>query len=57
MCEWLIDKSPLQLWWVECFQLVYPKWIVVMQQVSVILIKEHDYEWCACISQKRDQSH
>ncbi len=52
MCEWLIEKSPLQSWWVEHLSLVSPKPIITMQQTNMILMEEHDHERCVHISQK-----
>jgi hypothetical protein len=48
MCDWLIDKSIFQSQWVECFQLVSPKLIVIMQQINMILMDKHDHEQKGC---------
>jgi hypothetical protein len=53
MCEQLTNDSLLQLRWVEHLFLVFPKPIIAMQQIGVILMEEHDHEWCAYISQKK----
>ncbi len=38
--------------WVECLRLIFPKWVVTMQQVGVILMEEHYHEQCAHTFQK-----